>query len=81
MNREEYDARRAELYAQLEELKKQYITDNTDIEPGSMVVAAGVKCILKEYKVTDGRIYPILVSVTNKNKKLYVSANAKIVKV
>lgn len=39
------------------------------------------KCILKEYKVTNGLIYPILVSLTNKNRKVYVSANAKIVKV
>ena len=81
MNRKEYEARHAELYAQLADLKKQYISDNTSIEPGSVVMAAGVKCILKEYKVTNGLIYPILVSLTNKNRKVYVSANSKIVKV
>lgn len=81
MNREEYEARRAEIYAQLAELKEQYIHDNTDIEPGSVVMAAGEKCILKEYKVTNGQIYPILVKLRNKNAKVHVSANAKIVKV
>ena len=81
MNREEYEAKRAELYAQLAQLKEQYIIDNTDIEPGSVVMAAGVKCILREYKVTNGLIYPILVSLTNKNRKVYVSANSKLTKV
>ena len=81
MDKKEYEAKHAELYAKLAEPKKQYISDNTSIEPGSVVMAAGVKCILKEYKVTNGLIYPILVSLTNKNKKVYVSANAKIVKV
>lgn len=81
MNREEYEAKRAELYAQLAQLKEQYIIDNTDIEPGSVVMAAGTKCILKGYNVTNGLIYPILVRLTNKNAKVHVSANAKIVKV
>lgn len=81
MNREEYEAKRAELFEELARIKGQYIKDNTDIEPGSVVMAAGTKCVLKEYKVTNGFIYPILVSLTNKNRKVYVSANSKITKV
>ena len=81
MNREEYEARRAEIYAQLAELKQQYVSDNTDIEPGSVVMAAGQKCYLKEYKVMDGRIYPIRCKLTNKQVRVHVSANAKIEKV
>lgn len=81
MNREQYEAKRAEIYAQLRDLNKQYIADNTTIEPGSVVMAAGQKCILKEYKVTNSMIYPILVTLKNKNKTVHVSANAKITKV
>lgn len=81
MTREEYEAKRAEIYVQLGKLKAEYVNSNTDIEPGSVVMAAGIKCILKEYKVTNGQIYPILVKLTNKNSKVHVSANAKITKV
>lgn len=81
MSREEYEARRAELFAQLKELNRQYIAANTSIDPGSVVIAEGLKCRLKEYKVTSGRIYPILVALSNKNVKVHVSANAKITNV
>lgn len=81
MNREEYEAKRADIFAQLAKLKEQYIRDNTDIEPGTTVMAAGTKCFLKEYKVTNGYIYPILCKLTNRQVRIHVSANAKIVKV
>lgn len=81
MTKEEYDARRAEIFAQFAELDQKYIDANTDIKPGTMVMAAGQKCFLKRYKVVGGKIYPILVRETNKNAKVYVSANAKITKI
>ena len=81
MSREEYEARRAEIYAQLTQLKEEYIKENTDIEPGSTVIAAGIKCYLKEYKVTNGQIYPTLFRSKGSRQRVYVSSNAKIVKV
>ena len=81
MTKEEYDALRASIFAQLKELDEVYIKANTDIEPGSLVMAAGQRCVLKSYKVVGGVIYPVLVTERNKNKKVYVSANAKITKV
>ncbi len=86
MNKKEYEARRAEIYAQLAELNKQYIEDNTDIEPGSVVIAAGQKCYLKDWKIVAGDIYPILHKMKQDGtmhsaERIHVSKNAKIVKV
>ena len=80
MSKEEYEAKRQEIVALMGKLNKQYIAENTTIEPGSVVMAAGQKCILKDYKVMSGHIYPILVKFTNKNSRVHVSVNAKIEK-
>ena len=81
MTKEEYEALRASIFAQLKELDEIYIKANASIEPGSLVMAAGQRCVLKSYKVVGGVIYPILVTEKNKNKKVYVSANAIITKI
>ena len=81
MDKQEYEAKRAAIYAQLAELDQQYIDANTDIKPGALVMAAGQRCRLKKYKVVGGVIYPILVREKNKNAKVYVSANSKIVEI
>lgn len=81
MNRKEYEERRAEIQKMLADLKDQYIRENTDIEPGSIVMAAGEKCILKGYTVNSGLIYPTLVSFKNKSKKVYVSSFSKLTKI
>lgn len=83
MNKEEYEVKRAEIFARLAELDLEYIKANTDIEPGSVVIAAGQKCILKKYKVLSGRIYPILHKIRpngniNHNERINVGSNAKI---
>ena len=86
MNKKEYEARRAEIYDELAKLTRQYIEDNTDIEPGSVVIAAGQKCYLKDWKVVTGDIYPILHKMKrdgtmHTHERIHVSKNAKIVKV
>ena len=80
MTKEEYEAVRASIFAQLKSLDELYIKQNTTIEPGSLVMAAGQRCILKSYKVVGGVIYPILVTEKNKSRKVYVSANAILTK-
>lgn len=86
MTRQEYENKRAEMYKQIRELSDEYIRTNTDIEPGTTVISAGQKCYLHGYAVANGNIYPVLFKfnkdgTVNKNKKIYVSRNAKIVKV
>ena len=81
MTKEEYEAMRASVLTLLKEVDRIYIIANTDIEPGSLVMAAGQRCVLKSYKVVGGVIYPVLVTERNKNKKVYVSANAIITKI
>lgn len=86
MNYKEYEARRAEVYSQLAELKRQYINDNVEIEPGSFVMVNGMKGYLKDYEVKGGRIYPILFVVKHdgtphSNKRIYVSSMTKMVKI
>ena len=80
MTKEEYDNRRNELFKELAELKEQYIRDNTVIPPGTEVVAAGIKCWLRDYTVVNGRIYPNLFKSRGVAKRIHVSANAKIEK-
>lgn len=86
MNNKEYEARRAEVYSQLAELKRQYINDNVEIEPGSFVMVNGMKGYLKDYEVKGDRIYPILFVVKHdgtphSNKRIYVSSMTKMVKI
>jgi len=84
MNKEQYEARRSEIYNQLAQLKDEYIRENTSIEPGSYVKVGGMKCYLKSYTVNSGDIYPVLYQLkgngTPSAKQLYVSKNAKIEK-
>ena len=86
MNKEEYEARRAEINKHLAELNHQYIKENTDIEPGSVVMVAGLKCFLQSWKVVGGDIYPILHKMKkdgtmHTSERVHVSKNAKIVKI
>ena len=80
MTKEEYYAKRAGIYVQLAELNQEYIDANTDIKPGTMVMAGSKRLLLKNYKVVSGVIYPVLVRETNKNAVVYVSANTIITK-
>ncbi len=85
MNKEEYEEMRANIFGLLAKLDEQYIAANTDIKPGTIVVAAGQKCYLKKYKVVGGKIYPILHKLRKdgtyyQNERISISAGAKIVK-
>jgi len=85
MNNKEYEAQRTEIYKQLAELKKQYIRDNVEIEPGSFVSVNGMKAYLKDYEVKGDRIYPILFAVKKDGtphscNRIYTSSNIKLVK-
>lgn len=86
MNKQEYEEMRANIYNMLAKLDEQYVRSNTDIEPGTIVMAAGQKCYLKKYKVVGGKIYPILHKLRKDgsyypNERVNVSTNAKIIKV
>lgn len=81
MTREEYEKKRSDLFRQIAELKERYVAENTEILPGTMVVAAGIKCWLKDYTVVNGRIYPNLFKSKGSTQRIHVSANTKIEKV
>lgn len=85
MDKKEYEARRAKIYDELAKLNQQYIEENTDIAPGSVVIAAGQKCYLNSWKIVSGDIYPILHKMKkdgtmHSSERVHVSKNAKIVK-
>ena len=85
MTKEEYETLRASIFAQLKSLDDLYIKQNTTIEPGSLVMAAGQKCILKNYKVVGGYIYPILHKIRkngsiHQNERVNVSKGTIITK-
>ncbi len=86
MTKEDYEARRKKIFAQLVELDNKYIKENTTIAPGCRVYAAGKMCYLKKYKVVGGYIYPVLLPL-NKNgvhkesERLHVGKGCKLVKI
>ncbi len=66
-------------------LDEKYISANTTIVPGSIVMAAGQKCYLKKYKIVGGHIYPILHKLRKDgtyypNERINVSKGTKLVK-
>lgn len=76
---------RANIYGMLAKLDEQYVRSNTDIEPGTIVIAAGQRCYLKKYKVVGGNIYPILHKLRRdgsyyQNERVNISTNTKIIK-
>lgn len=86
MTKEEYEAKRKKIFAQLVELDNEYVKENTTISPGCRVYAAGKMCYLKKYKVVGGYIYPVLLPL-NKNgvykecERLHVGKGCKLVKI
>ncbi len=66
-------------------LDNQYISENTTIAPGSIVMAVGQKCYLKKYKIVGGNIYPILHKLRKdgsyyQNERINVSKGVKLIK-
>ena len=86
MTKEDYEAKRKKIFAQLTELDNEYVKANTTIAPGCRVYAAGKMCYLKKYKVVGGYIYPVLLPL-NKNgvhkesERLHVGKDCKLVKI
>ncbi len=85
MTKQQYEAKRAEIFAQLVALDQQYVSENATIEPESIVIAAGQKCYLKKYKVVGGYIYPILHKLRKdgsyyQNERINVSKGVKLIK-
>ena len=88
MTKQQYEAKRAEIFAQLVALDQQYVSENTTIEPGSVVKieASGLKGYLKKYKVVGGYIYPIIHKLRKdgsyyQNERINVSKGVKLVRV